>query len=104
MTDEKKTEKKKTEGKYLMFRGKPLVREANTLIYGDLNYDPYVLVLDIMSYKGEGDGKTPDTVMIQVVDSKDPNNVIKQGQKNGMQDAFDLGLTWLDLELKKSEQ
>ena len=104
MADEKKTQKKKAEGKYLMYRGKPLVREENTLIYGDLNYDPCVLLLDIMSYKGEGENKVPDTVVIQVVDSKDPNNVIKTGQKNGMQEAFELGLTWLELELKKSER
>ncbi|MBQ9777764.1 MAG: hypothetical protein IJW22_02450 [Clostridia bacterium] len=95
-------DKKKVEGKYLMYQGKPLVREEDTVIYGDLNNDPCVLVLEIMSYKGEGDEKTPDTVMIQILDSKDPNNIIKQGKKQGMHDAFDLGLTWLDLELKKS--
>jgi hypothetical protein len=95
-------DKKKVEGKYLTYQGKPLVREEDTVIYGDLNNDPCVLVLEIMSYKGEGDDKTPDTVMIQILDSKDPNNVIKQGKKQGMHDAFSLGLTWLDLELKKN--
>mgnify|MGYP000083853886 FL=1 len=95
-------QKKKAEGEYLQYQGKPLVREDNTIIYGDLNYDPYVLVLEIMSYRGEGDAKTPDVVLIQVVDAKDPNKIIKQGQKNGIHDAFALGLTWLDLELKKS--
>ncbi len=97
-------DKKLVDGKYLMYQGKPLVREDNMIIYGDLNHDPCVLVLDIMSYKGEGENKTPDTVLIQILDSKDPNSIIKQGKKQGMHDAFSLGLTWLELELKKSEK
>ena len=96
-------DKKMVEGKFLTYQGKPLVREENTIIYGDLNNDPCVLVLEIMSYTKDEE-KTPDTVFIQVVDAKDPNKVLKQGQKKGMHDAFDLGLTWLELELKKNAQ
>ena len=44
--------KKKTEGEYLEYQGKPLVREGDTIIYGDLNHDPCVLLLDILSYAG----------------------------------------------------
>ncbi len=94
--------RKKVEGEYLMYQGKPLVREENTIIYGDLNHDPYVLVLEIMKYKEEGGEKVPATVLIQIVDSKDPNNIVKSGQKDGLHDAFTLGTTWLELELKKS--
>ena len=97
-------DKKLVEGAYLMYQGKPLVREDNTIIYGDLNNDPCVMVLEVMSYTGEGDAKTPDTVIIQIVDSKDPNNILKQGKKNGMHAAFEMGMIWLDLELKKSAQ
>ena len=97
-------DKKLVEGKYLMYQGKPLVREDNTIIYGDLNNDPCVMVLEVMSSTGEGDAKTPDTVIIQIVDSKDPNNILKQGKKNGMHAAFEMGMIWLDLELKKSAQ
>ena len=35
--------RKKVEGEYLMYQGKPLVRENDTIIYGDLNNDPCVL-------------------------------------------------------------
>ena len=73
------------------------------IIYGDLNHDPCVLVLEIMTYTGEGENKTPDTVLLQIVDAKDPNKVLKQGQKQGMQAAFEMGLIWLDLELRKGE-
>ena len=99
-------DRKLVEGKYLMYQGKPLVREENTIMYGDLNNDPCVLVLEIMSYTGEGEDKTPDTVFLQVVDSKDPNKVIndKKGKKQGLHAAFEMGLIWLDLELKKNAQ
>jgi hypothetical protein len=96
--------KKLVEGKYLMYQGKPLVREENTIIYGDLNNDPCVLVLEIMSYTGEGEDKVPNVILMQLVDSKDPNKIIKQGQKQGLHAAFELGLIWLDVELKKSAQ
>ena len=97
-------DKKLVEGKYLMYQGKPLVREENTIIYGDLNNDPCVLVLEIMSYTGEGEDKVPNVILMQLVDSKDPNKIIKQGQKQGLHAAFELGLIWLDVELKKSAQ
>jgi hypothetical protein len=48
---------KKVEGEYLQYQGKPLVREGNTIIYGDLNHDPYALVLEIVSYKEEAGGE-----------------------------------------------
>ena len=97
-------DRKMVEGKYLMYQGKPLVRENNTIIYGDLNNDPCVLVLEIMSYTGEGEDKVPNVILMQLVDSKDPNKIIKQGQKQGLHAAFELGLIWLDVELKKSAQ
>lgn len=96
--------RKKVEGEYLQYQGKPLVREANTIIYGDLNYDPYVLILEIMAYKEENGEKVPSKVLIQIVDAKDPDRkTVKNGQKDSLHDAFDIGLTWLDLYLKKSE-
>ncbi len=87
------------EGKFLEYLDKPLVREENTICYGDMN-DKCVLILEIMSYKKEGDKELPDNVLIQVIDSKDPNKIIKQGSKKGLHDAFSIGLVWLDLALK----
>jgi len=94
--------RKKVEGEYLQYQGKPLVREENTIIYGDLNHDPCVLALEIMSYRGDGGEKVPSKVLIQILDAKDPNKIIKQGNKDSLHDAFALGTTWLDLELKKN--
>ena len=46
-------------GKYLEFRGKPLVRQGDTICYGDMD-DKYILILEIMSYK-EVNGTTVPT-------------------------------------------
>lgn len=88
------------EGKYLEYKNRPLVREGNTICYGDKT-ERCFLILEIMSYKkDEETGKElPDTVFIQIIDSKNPNNIIKQGQKSGLYDAFSLGLVWLEREL-----
>ena len=82
-------------GKYLEYKGKPLVREGNTICYGDMN-EKCFLVLEIMSYKEVNGQSLPDKILIQVIDSKDPTKIIKQGDKNGLHDAFSIGLVWLE--------
>lgn len=86
---------KKVEGKYLMYKGQPLVREGNTLCYGDKT-EKYFLLLDIMSYKEVDGEKLPDNIILQIVESKNPANVIKRGQKNGIGAALEMGMLWLD--------
>ena len=87
------------EGKYLEYLDKPLVREENTIVYGDMN-EKCILILEIMSYKDVDGKQMPKDVFIQVIDSKDPTKIIKQGKKEGLYDAFSIGLVWLDLALK----
>ena len=82
-------------GEYLEYKGKPLVREGNTICYGDMS-EKCILILEIMSYKDVDGNSLPDKIFIQIIDSKDPNKVIKQGEKNGLHDAFSIGLVWLE--------
>ena len=91
--------REKVSGSYLEYRGWPLVREENTICYGDMNEKCYLL-LEIMSYKDN----LPDKILIQVVDSKDPNNILRQGAKNGLYEAFNLGVIWLDHECRKDAE
>ena len=87
-------------GKYLEYKGKPLVREGDTICYGDMN-EKCILILEIISYK-ETDGKhLPDKIMIQVIDSKDPNRIIRQGSYSGLHDAFSMGEIWLEQALQQ---
>ena len=88
-------------GKYLMYRGKPLVREKNVIIYGSMS-DKYVLFLMIMSVKTVRGMSIPDRVMIQIMptdptDKTPPKNAVKQG----FFEAFDIGMAWLDIANKE---
>ena len=56
-----------------------------------------------MSFKKEGDKELPKDVLIQVIDSKDPTKILKQGKKEGLHDAFTIGLVWLDMALKAAK-
>ena len=93
-------EKKLLEGKYLMYKDKPLVREGNTICYGDMS-EKCILILEIISYKETDGKKLPDKIMIQVIDSKDPNKIIRQGSYTGLHDAFSMGEIWLDQALQQ---
>ena len=91
--------RQKVSGKYLEYKGRPLVREGNTICYGDMK-EKCILILEIMSYKKVGENQVPDKILIQVIDSKDPNKIIRQGSKDGLHDAFSMGLVWLEMALK----
>lgn len=87
-------------GKYLEYKGKPLVREGDTICYGDMN-EKCILILEIISYKDVDGKQLPDKIMIQVIDSKDPNKIIRQGSYSGLHDAFTMGEIWLDQALQQ---
>jgi len=90
------------QGKYLEYLDKPLVREDNTICYGDMN-EKCILILEIMSFKTVNGKEVPKDIFIQVIDSKDPTKIIKQGKKDGLYDAFSIGLVWLDMALKSAK-
>ena len=90
------------EGKYLMYKNRPLVREGDTICYGDMA-EKYILIMEIFGYKEENGVKVPDTILVQVVESEDQNKIIRQGQKNGLYEAFGYGLIWLEQALGKEE-
>ena len=89
------------QGKYLEYKGKPLVRQGNELYYGDMA-DRCYLFLMIMGEKEEPalKAKIPDKVMIQVLETAD-GKVVKQKVADGLYEAFDLGTAWLERENKK---
>ena len=88
-------------GKYLEYMGKPLVRQDDTICYGDMS-EKCILILEIMNHDKETG--LPKTVLIQVVDSKDTTKILRQGAKNGLYEAFNLGVIWLDHECRKDAE
>jgi len=100
--------------KFLTYKGRPLVRNGNTLYYGHM-YEPYVAMLTITSTKSSTeldsvlDGAPAmdmaDKVTIQIM-STDPmaspqDLVVKRGEKNGLYPAMDMASIWLDRYLKQ---
>ena len=85
--------------KYLLYKGRPLVREKNTIVYGCAE-EKYVLQMTIMNTKNSEGNEVPDKVIVQVVntDASLPlgERIVKQDMKIGLTDAFDLGVIWLE--------
>ena len=105
--EKKKAEKKtasKKEAEFPEYKGKPLVRSGKTLYYGDIN-DPYVVCLMVKSEK-EVDGEMiADDVQVQLLATDETlspkDRVIKKSEKKGLWVALDLGIAWLERQLKK---
>jgi hypothetical protein len=89
------------EGKYITFKNKPLVREKNIICYGNME-DKYYLFLMILTNKKIGDVEVPDKILVQILSTEEKNKIIKQGEKNGLYDALDIGMIWLERALQKT--
>lgn len=85
----------KVNGKYLIYKGKPLVREGNTIYYGNMD-DDYVLLFVIMTTKQELGHEVPDMIIIQILSTKENMKIVKQDVKKGFYEAFDTGVIWLE--------
>ena len=95
--------KSNVEGGYLMFHGKPLVRQGHMICYGNMQ-DKYVMMLMVLKNKevviGGKKNQVPDKVIVQIME-KDANNpenrnLVKQFDKNGLHDAFMIGYNYLN--------
>ncbi len=89
---------------FLTYKGRPLVRKDNVIYYGDMA-EKYVVMLQIMSTKKEGDMEVADKVFVQLMDN-DPDKrpkdrVLKKSEKTGLYNAMDIGSIWLERELSK---
>lgn len=84
---------------FLEYKGKALVREGDTFCYGNMS-DKHILSLTVMAYK-EADGKQiPAMVVIQVLSTdttkSETDRIVKQGMKDSLYDALDIGMIWLE--------
>lgn len=92
------------EGDFILYKNRPLVREDNIICYGNVS-DKYILKMIIMSeteYKGK---KIPDGVYVQLLRT-DPSvpqkeRVVQEAMKNGLYEALDLGVAWLERYLRQ---
>lgn len=84
---------------FLTYKGKPLVRNGNTLYYGHMS-DDFVIMMTIGSTKKEGELEIADKVTISLINT-DPtvrpkDKIVKKSEKNGLWAAMDIGSIWLE--------
>lgn len=106
MAEEKTTEKKQSspQPRFLTYKGKPLVRSGSSLYYGDMN-EPYVVCLSIKDAEELKDITLAKDVTVQLLSTDDTlspkDRVLKKSEKPGLFTALDLGIVWLERQLKK---
>ncbi len=84
--------------KFLTYKGKPLVRNGNTLYYGEPNA-PYVIMMQILATKPIDDVEVASKVSIQLLNT-DPDvspreRIVKSSEKKGLYAALDIAEVWL---------
>ncbi len=84
--------------KFLTYKGKPLVRNGNTLYYGDAS-ENYVIMMQILATKPVGEMEVASKVSIQLLNT-DPNvsareRIVKSSEKKGLYAALDIAEVWL---------
>ena len=86
-------------GDFALFKNRPLVREDNIICYGNIS-DKYIVQMIIMSEKDYKGKQVPDKVYIQLLntDTSLPQDkrVVKEAMKNGLAEAMDFAVAWLD--------
>ena len=92
--------------KFLEYKGKPLVRQGNTLYYGSMAED-FIIMLQIKSKKPLGDIELADKVSVQLI-STNPNltpkeSIIKTTEKKGLYSAMDIAEVWLTRALAQND-
>lgn len=88
----------KEKSKFLTYKGKPLVRNGNTLYYGNAN-DKYVIMMQILATKPVGDVEVASKVSVQLINT-DPDvspreRIVKSSEKKGLYAAMDIAEVWL---------
>lgn len=84
---------------FLTYKGRPLVRKGNEIYYGDMS-EKYVILLQIMTTKKEGDLEIADKVLVQLLntdsDLRPRERIVKKSEKFGLYNAMDIGTIWLE--------
>lgn len=81
-----------------MYKEKPLVRNENTIYYGDMS-GPFVAVLQIMDTKQFKDLTLPTKVMVQILSTDESlplqERIKKKTEKNNFYTALNIADIWL---------
>ena len=97
----------KTKGeKMLQYKGRPLVRNGNTVYYGDMS-DPYVAMLQIIESADFSDMQLASRVSVQILSTDEElrpkERIKKKTEKNTFWDALNIATIWLERMLESGE-
>ncbi len=92
---------------FLTYKGKPLVRNGNTIYYGNMS-DPFVIMMQITSSKQFGELDLASKVTVQLINT-DPDvsikeKIVKSSEKKGLYAAMDIADIWLTRALNPKNQ
>ena len=83
----------------LSYKGHPLRRKDNLIYYGTMA-EKYIIMLQILSSKKQGDLALADKVSVQLQltdpDLKSRDRVVKKSEKDSLYAAMDVAAIWLD--------
>ena len=83
----------------LSYKGHPLRRKDNLIYYGTMA-EKYIIMLQILSSKKQGDLALADKVSGQLQltdpDLKSRDRVVKKSEKDSLYAAMDVAAVWLD--------
>ncbi len=88
-----------TENLPLSYKGHPLRRKDNLIYYGTMA-EKYIIMLQVLSTKKQGDLSVADKVSVQLQftdpDLKSRDRVLKKSEKDSLYAAVDVAAVWLD--------
>lgn len=92
---------------FLTYKGKPLVRNGNSLYYGDPR-DKYVTMLQILSTEENSSEEIAKTVSVQLIatnsELKMRDRLIRRTEKDGLYSALNIASIWLDRALEDEKE
>lgn len=88
----------------LMYKGKPLVRQDNTIYYGNMN-EKYVAMIQIADFSEKNGMKLPSKLLVQLAltdpDIRMRDKIVKKTEKSTLYDAIEIAAIWLERSLKQ---
>ena len=83
----------------LEYKGHPLQRKDNIIYYGSFT-DPYIIMMQVLDSKKEGDLDiaTRVSVQLQLTDPtiKSRDRIVKKSEKDSLYAAIDVAAVWLE--------
>ena len=97
------SEKTEKSEKILSYKGKPFVRQGNTICYGNAT-DKYILVMNILTAEKSKELDVGTKVFVQIQSTRETDaqkiNVLKFAEFSSLYEAFDTGEYWLNKALE----